>query len=211
LYIGEPNKMNLRIFNLLCRYEALVAPGYHAAIPEKVSNILKEELAVTHQLFASPFNCDPQIGYTSAYPDTDKYFGSKGNFLKEYPQLFADGGSFEANPPFLEEHLALTSLIILETLKSDKPFSFVVVYPMWEDAIGYKLLYMSEFNALERRSLDFYSGSHKYDQSSQYWHKGTVRVSNSNSVVFILQNAAGKKKYPVTSHLIDGVNSNFKQ
>ncbi|HLX55262.1 MAG TPA: hypothetical protein VKR58_15065, partial [Aquella sp.] len=184
-YPGEPEKMDMRIYNLLCRYEALSAPGYHASIPEQLSKTLRERLGVTHQLFASPFNCDSNLGYTSAYPDTDKYFGSKGNFFEKYPELFAKGGSFEANPPFMEEYLAALSIIILKTMKSENPFSFVVVYPCWTDAIGYTLLKESEFNVLPKivpeKSLEFLSGKHMYTQSSQYWSKGVDRPSNSNS------------------------------
>lgn len=47
---------HLRVFNLLARYDALGGPGYQAAIPKSVFNLLKERLGVSHECFASPLN-----------------------------------------------------------------------------------------------------------------------------------------------------------
>ena len=150
--------------------------------------------------------------YTSAYPDTDKYFGSKGNFFQVYKELFKKGGSFEANPPFLEEHMIILSSIIIEELKiNENPLSFIVIYPFWEDAISYKMLLDSEYNVLHDKVLLFEKGEHKYIQSSQFWNRLSVdRVSNSKSSVFILQNKSGREKYKVTQDVIDKIVYNFK-
>ena len=200
-----------RIFNLLCRYESLAAPGYHASIPNKIFTLLHQELKVNHELFASPFNCNLELNsYTSAYPDTDKFFGSKGNFFNVYPKLFEKGGSFEANPPFLEEHMAALSLIIIRTLEMSVPLSFVVFYPLWDDSFGYQELYNSKYNILSDKVLHFERNEHYYIQSSQYWLKGYNRKSNSRSCIFILQNNMGKIKYPVTPEIIDKLSNNFK-
>lgn len=211
LYIGPPDRLNNHIFNLLCRYESLAAPGYHAAIPDELFNILRTNLSVNHELFASPFNCNMSVGsYTSAYPDTDKYFGSKGNFFNVYPKLFEKGGSFEANPPFLEEHVAALSLIIEDTLKTtlkSVPLSFVVVYPSWTDSIGYQILHQSKFNIT---TLQYEYNEHYYVQSSQYWLKNKKRTANNRSSIFILQNEAGKIKYKVTPEVLEKINESFK-
>jgi phosphorylated CTD-interacting factor 1 len=204
LYIGEPELLNERIFKLWCRYESLAAPGYQAAIPMDMFNLLKRELKVNHELFASPFNCNAELTYTSAYPDTDSFFGSKGNFFREYPKLFAHGGSFEANPPFLEEHMTVLTLIIEEALKSAVPLSFVVVYPAWEDAISHATLKNSKYNVLTHKVLNFESLKHHYVQSSQYWNKDEItRASRSRSSIFILQNEGGKREYPVSTAFVN--------
>jgi len=211
LYNGEPSKLNERIFKLWCRYEALAAPGYHAAIPTSMFELIRRELKVNHELFASPFNCTLE-NYTSAYPDTDVYFGSKGNFFREYPKLLAKGGSFEANPPFLEEHMTALSLIIEESL--DKytavPLSFVVIYPAWEDAISHSMLKNSKFNIVPQKVLTFEALNHHYVKSSQYWNNTEIiRQSQSRSSIFILQNDLGKKEYPVTNNFIEKLIKSF--
>lgn len=209
LHREDESKKDKNIFILLCRYEALASPGYHASIPEKMSRLIRDELSVSMQLFASPFNCDPEINYCSAYPDTDTKFGSQGNFFSEYSRLFENGGSFEANPPFLEEHMAALSILIEKTLKSDNPFSFVVVYPTWEDAISFRMLQNSKYNVLNTM-LNFESGDHSYLQSSQYWVRNFSRKSNSRSTIFILQNESGKLRYPVRAKFIEELKKCFK-
>ena len=134
-----------KIFILLCRYQSLYAPGYHAAIPIKVFDVLQKELKVTHEIFASPFNRILD-NYTSAYPDIDGYFGSKGNFFEVFPKLFEHGGSFEANPPFLEEHMATFALIVIDNLRRQVPLSFVVIVPAWIDTVLYHLFVQTEYN-----------------------------------------------------------------
>ena len=213
LYNGESDKFITRMFNLFCRYYSLSSPGYHAAIPPSLFNTLKSHLQVNHEIFASPFNCNLDIGsYTSAYPDTDKYFGSKGNFFGVHKDLFKNGGSFEANPPFLEEYMiALTFIIIRELKENNNPLSFVIVYPTWSDSISYKLLIESQFNVLKQKVLVFNENEHHYTQSSQYWIKiGSDKISTSKSSIFILQNDAGEVKYRITDETINKIKENFK-
>lgn len=208
---NEVDVFNRRLFNLFCRYESLAAPGYHAAIPEKMCDLIRNNLFVTHQLFASPFNCNPKMTYTSAYPDTDKFFGSLGNFFEKYEELFTSGGSFEANPPFLEEYLAVLSKIIEKALLNEKPLSFFVVYPGWDDAIGYRLLLESKWNVLGTKVINFERNRHTYMQTSQYLIKKIPpKPSNSRSSIFILQNEAGKNKYKVSAPLLNEIIKSFQ-
>ena len=212
LYVPEDNKFEIRLLALLCRYHSLSAPGYHAGIPLELFSLLRSKLKVNHEIFASPFNCNLELNsYSSAYPDTDKFFGSKGNFFGIYKELFKNGGSFEANPPFLEEHMtALTFIILTELKKNKNPLSFVVVYPSWTDAMSYTLLLESEYNVLLDKVLIFDKYKHHYTQSSQYWHKlGVDKNSGSGSSIFILQNSSGKQKYGVTNEIIVDIIDKF--
>jgi len=204
---NNDDNFSIRLFNLLCRYYTLSSPGYHAAIPEGLFNLLTKNLNINHELFASPFNCYSDLmNYCSAYYDTDKYFGSKGNFFSMYTDLFKDGGSFEANPPFLEEHMIALSKIITNVLKNDVPLSFVIIFPTWKDSIAYKMLYEDSNNILPNKVLLFEEGKHHYVQSSQFWNKlGSKRISNSKSCIFILQNKKGKEKYNLTENTIKDI------
>ena len=53
---------------------------------------------VCHECFASPLNCY-YPSFCSLFPDTDRFFGSYGSFFSFRPT----SGSFQANPPFVED------------------------------------------------------------------------------------------------------------
>lgn len=94
------------------------------------------------ELFASPLNASTQL-YCSAHPDVDPLFGSCGDFFQFTPWR----GSFEANPPFVEELLvAMVRRIELSLCRSPEPLSFAVIVPKWDDAEGVKLLKSSQFH-----------------------------------------------------------------
>lgn len=199
-YIGAPEELDQKIFYLLCRYQTLVGSGYHAGIMENCFKVLVKYLQVSHELFASPLN-HTLDKYNSAYPDTDMVFGSQGNFFEIYPKLFQFGGSFQANPPFLEEHMAALALIIVKELESAVPLSFVVIVPAWVDTVLYYIFMSSKYNVLPEKYYSFDRHKHYYRDGGAYLiESGTpTRKSNNKSLVFILQNKAGQDAYPVTA------------
>lgn len=198
-----------KMFNLLCRYTTFSAPGYHAAIPVKVFDVLIKYLKVEHEIFASPLNRTLE-SYTSAYPDVDKYFGSKGDFFHVYPKLFENGGSFEANPPFLEEYMTAFALIAVHYLSKDIPLSFVVIVPAWTDTILYHIFVTSSYNVLPNKYLSFGRHEHCYRHGSDYAYVNeSKRPANNRSFIFILQNKLGQIKYPVTGPFIEEVGLSF--
>ncbi|CAM9545585.1 unnamed protein product [Ectocarpus sp. 4 AP-2014] len=81
-----------RMFCVLSRYETLSATsdGYQMAFPASGFRLLRHLVSVDCECFASPLNCTLSRFCSVAY-DTDKFFGSEGNFFQsEYQQ-----GSFE--------------------------------------------------------------------------------------------------------------------
>lgn len=208
-YLDDISLFNMRLFNVVCRYQSLYAPGYHASIPKKVFDVLKKSLGVTHEIFSSPFNHSLD-SYTSAYPDTDRFFGSKGNFFQIYEELFKNGGSFEANPPFLEEHMTMLALIVISVLSNSVPLSFVVIVPAWTDTLLYHIFTTSKYNVILNKFLYLNRHEHYYRNGSHYFEKGDeMRKSNNKSLVFILQNDLGKNKFPVTEDIINNIKENF--
>ena len=88
-----------RIFSMMQRYHTLwhKNSGAHGALPDEVFHALKTNLKVEGECFASPLNHRLPKFY-SAFPDTDRCFGSLGSFFdKDNNQMT---GSWEANPPF---------------------------------------------------------------------------------------------------------------
>jgi hypothetical protein len=86
-----------RVFACVSRYETLSSTksGHQAAVPEAAMAALKEDFGVRFECFASPLNalCDK---YCSLFPDTDRFFGSRGSFFDYFPR----DGSHECNPPY---------------------------------------------------------------------------------------------------------------
>jgi hypothetical protein len=201
--------VHVRIFNLMCRYQTLYAPGYHAAIPLEVFDVLRKYLKVNHEIFASPLNRTLD-NYTSVFPDTDIFFGSQGNFFNEYPRLFRNGGSFEANPPFVEEHMAAFALIVIDALtKYTAALSFFIIVPAWTDTVLYHILTQSKFNVLHGKYIPLERHKHYYRNGSNYLYQDEVYKANNKSLIFILQNDSGKVKYPVTSEFITNLHKSF--
>ena len=98
---------NQRLFCLLMRYETVGGPMYQCRFTPKTFDALQTPFKVTKECMAAPFNHNADI-YWSAFRDTDCYFESQGGFFTSFESpLVTEGGSFMANPPFVEEILHL--------------------------------------------------------------------------------------------------------
>jgi len=180
---------NERLLKMLIKNKSI---QLHTGLSFKYFELIKKHLDVNFELFSSPIN-NYLSNYTSAYPDVDKYFGSRGNFFEVYPNLFYRGGSYQAFPPRIEEYIGVFSIIILDQLKNNNnPLSFFVVIPTWPDSQACDLLLNSEYVI------------HKVINKKQIAHNG--ECSNQNLSFIILQNESGKDKYKVSKELIDELN-----
>ena len=108
------------------------------------------------ECFASPLNCTIKYSYHSGFYDVDRFFGSKGSFfwIDELNE-----GSYESNPPFIEEIMYMMSLHIIDLLKKSKKLSFFIVLPGWDDCEHFSILNNSEFKKL---FLKFKKREHNY-------------------------------------------------
>lgn len=75
----------------------------------------------------------------------DRYFGSQGNALnfEVLPQ-----GSYEVNPPFVEETMEQVSLAMLRSLQDSQSkgeFKFFFFVIPWKDCQAFKLMTQREF------------------------------------------------------------------
>ena len=61
----------------------------------RYTEVLSVHFGASAECFASPLN-HHYAHYFSAFPDTDRWFGSRGSFFENFPKE----GSFECNPPF---------------------------------------------------------------------------------------------------------------
>jgi len=191
-YIGPPDTFESQLFCLLARYKSLQGAGYQSALPDALFCVLEEELGVTHECFASPFN-HFLPSYFSAFPDIDRLFGSSGSFFDQVWQ--PSSGSFEANPPFVEEVMVVMANKINGWLSaSDDPLSFVVVVPGWIGGESFTTLSESTHR---RCCLSFDKGCHVYKEGFQYRLDRQHTIPEFLSFIFVLQNEAGAHKWPV--------------
>jgi hypothetical protein len=206
------------LFCVLSTYAALGCEprggeGYHAAVTAPTFAALRAELGVTAECFASPLNCTlPQ--YSSAFGDTfERSFGSSGSFFAaaSVARLIADGGAFEANPPFLEEHMlamALTMELCLQRCRA--PLTFAVFVPQWRDSPYFELLHRSRFTRFER---DAVKGEHEYTRGLGHLpQSGAPKlVAYADTTVFFVQNDAAWTERPITDAQVEAVMNSMKK
>jgi len=196
------------IFCVLQRYEALsgASPGFQMALPEDVFDVLHKHWEVVHECFASPLNCYFP-SYCSLFPDTDSCFGSKGSFFGFSPTE----GSFEANPPFVEDTMTNNVRHMFKLLDaSSSPLSFVVVVPGWDDdsCKSYQLTTGSPFL---KGQLRLHEKDHFYKNGMQHRMQGQQMYQQSRCATFLffLQNEAGAARWPVTQRRLDELRHAF--
>ena len=187
------------LFCLLARHEGLQGGGFQAACNEEVFGVLLRRFGVRFECFASPLNCHFS-SYCSAFADTDVPFGSAGSFFAFDPS--AQGGSFEANPPFVPELVLAMAQRIDELLAKAgegpalaRPLSFAVVIPTWRQTQGWQRLLASPF--MQRHEV-LRQRDHGYCEGKQWMRKSRWRVASFDTSVFFLQNAQGAARWPAT-------------
>ncbi|XP_054472309.1 LOW QUALITY PROTEIN: mRNA (2'-O-methyladenosine-N(6)-)-methyltransferase [Anoplopoma fimbria] len=201
--IDDPrfDKFLSRVWCLLKRYQVMFGSGANegtglqGALPVSVFEALIRQFGVSFECFASPLNCYFKQ-FSSAFPDTDGFFGSRGPFLSFCPV----SGSFEANPPFCEELMDAMVTHFEELLeKSSEPLSFIVFVPEWRDPVTPALTRM-EASRFLRHQLNVPAFEHEYRSGSQHICKRDemyYRAVHGTAVIF-LQNDAGFAKWAPT-------------
>ena len=183
-----------RVWCLLRRYQTFFGPNQyegimlHGALPSQVFECLNENFGVTMECFASPLNCYYKH-YSSAFADTDSYFGSVGPILNFFPVK----GSFEANAPFAEE-LMEAMVDHFEKLlgQSKEPLSFIVFVPEWRDPTPVAILRM-ENSQFKRKQVLVPAFEHHYRSGLQHAApiKDVYHTAVHGTLVFFLQNDQG--------------------
>lgn len=78
--------MHIRMFIMLSKYNSLLGHGFQMALGEHSFQVLRERFGTEFECFASPLNCTCRH-FTSAFPSSDVFFGSVGNFF-EYKYVY---------------------------------------------------------------------------------------------------------------------------
>lgn len=185
---------NRRVFCLLWRYSALGGPTYQCSITQKSFDVLRTDFGVTKECFASPFNKNTAV-YWSAFADTDRFFGSHGSFYTALNSaLVQEGGSFYANPPFVEEHMQLLQEQVELILELPVAVTFAVILPTWTDNASFEWMRKSRHTKLH---VVLQPNLHKYVDGNQHTNGYRTSLARFSSSCFILQNSLGSAQFPV--------------
>lgn len=163
-YTGLPLQKNSHIWLCATVYDILDGKGLQWAVPPAVMEILKADLGCYSELFASPLNAYNKQ-YYSLFP-LDSVFGSRGNFFTAPDSAFSEG-TYQINPPFIDQLFTKTSERVLELLdkadKHNRELTFVYVMPEWRDFATYDMIAESRFCV---KRIFLRSGQHYYYQYS---------------------------------------------
>jgi len=193
------------IYCVLSRYHSVLGHGFQMALSEHVFDVLRSWFNVRFECFASPLNCTC-AEYASAFPLVDKCFGATGNFFNLHPRH----GSFEANPPFIEEVMIAMVTHIHNLLEhATGPMSFVIIIPGWLDDPSYVALDASIY---KQTFFLVAAADHGFCDGAQHQRQDRFRDSTYDTGVFVLQNQRGSTMWPVirTAKSKDGVVDDLK-
>lgn len=182
-----------RLFCLLVRYETLGGPMYQCSCTAPAFQAMRAGFGVDYECFASPFNHNAER-YWSAFPDTDCFFGSRGDFFTNVDVLQGSGGSFYANPPFVEEVMLLMKEKIEIMLGWAVPVTFLVVVPHWTDEPCHRWMMQQTQSGNARHQL--LRAGHKYIEGSQQKNTRESPIEHTAHFVaslFLLQNELARK------------------
>ena len=193
------------VYCVLSRYHSVLGHGFQMALSEHVFDVLRSWFNVRFECFASPLNCTC-AEYASAFPLVDKCFGATGNFFNLHPRH----GSFEANPPFIEEVMIAMVTHIHNLLEhATGPMSFVIIIPGWLDDPSYVALDASLY---KQTFFLVAAADHGFCDGAQHQRQDRFRDSTYDTGVFVLQNQRGSTTWPVirTAKSKDGLVDDLK-
>ena len=206
----DNTKFLRRLFCLLVRYETLGGPMYQCSCTRQAFDAMRTGFGVDYECFASPFNHNAER-YCSAFADTDTFFGSRGSFFADFAGLEETGGSFYANPPFVEEVMRDMLETIQVMLAWETPVTFVVVIPYWTDEACHK--WMMEQIAQGTAKHKVLQQGHVYIEGSQ--QKNTEdspkeHIAQFQASLFLLQNEEAMKKATDTESKFSAICRQFE-
>lgn len=138
------------------RYATIISGGQHWGLTQSHADDLYTTFGVRNEGFASPFNsrfAGKKGGkFCSLFPDTDKPFGSLGDFTKV--NMLEHAGGWLINPPFIENMLHMAAKKVIKNLEEAKTdFQVFFLMPRWKDTGAYELLTGSKYKRIEHDLL----------------------------------------------------------
>jgi Phosphorylated CTD interacting factor 1 WW domain len=146
-----------RILCMLLRYECLYPRGQQWGFSEEMYRNLAENFNVCLECFASPKNSQiimisETANFCSLFFDTDKYFGSLGNFFDINLAIFQPI-SLMVGPAYIESLMIEASKKVLTALAKGINLRIIYNGPRWTDSEFWILLKNSKFLQYDQEML----------------------------------------------------------
>eukprot|EP00612_Vaucheria_litorea_P006691 CAMPEP_0171476686 /NCGR_PEP_ID=MMETSP0946-20130122/3741_1 /TAXON_ID=109269 /ORGANISM="Vaucheria litorea, Strain CCMP2940" /LENGTH=348 /DNA_ID=CAMNT_0012007001 /DNA_START=266 /DNA_END=1312 /DNA_ORIENTATION=+ len=203
---SKSNEFINALFGCILRYETFQGGGFQAAVHGEVFDVLLKYFGTDFECFASPFNAR-YPSYCSAFPDTDHVFGGKSDFFHFKPLE----GSFEANPPFvppLVESMAFhINGLLAASEDKEKGLMFVVIIQNFGEKA--RCLEGLRESCYLTSKLELTQKDHGFCEGKQQIRPTRFRISSSDTIVFFLQTAPAKTRWPVTEKSLEDLKSAF--
>jgi len=223
-YQGIPTRLLTAIFAAAKRYETMkvIAAGTRMdyQLPPFVLNTLAAEVNVTIELWTGPLSVFGNNIFSGMFPDVDAPFGGLDPFGKEggggEVTLVEHGGSVVAMPPLESSTSALYMRKILDALdhadSKGVPLSFSVFLPVECFTGNISAPSINNLPSLDPRLGDRHgvyvcfvetlpAGQHVYSCGEE----GMSDVSQFGSLFVLMQNEAGKVRFPVSEGSIRNI------
>lgn len=205
-------EFDMAVAQLLLRYRALSGGGFQCSLTAPVFQCMRDQFGVAFEGFASPLNCHFGAGnYFSAFPDTDRAFGSLGSFFDSTPIR----GSFELNPPFSADLYSKIVLhcegLLLQADRESSPLSFILVIGATPAALALPVVKSLVRSTFYRGSLIVPVESHVYVSGQQHLRGSTETFRACDTGVYFFQSEAANLQWPVTPEKIDALRRAFTE
>ena len=197
----EPELAKARIFSMALRYETLAdhKVGTPLALPPTAFDAARSQFGVRHECFTTPWS-NGTAAFCSFFPDTDGFFGSRGNFFDFGPP---EGSFLVQPPPDLHSMQDACRHAVALLGAAEAPMSFCLVVPA-ELLVPITDLVEPEHAAFVRQCTVLPRGRHcfiagvQHRQMGKSEEAGRAVVDKGDSHLYWLQNDAGADKYRVT-------------
>lgn len=185
------------------------AGGMQAACGPAVFDVLRAEMGVELEVFASPLNARFSR-FCSAAADVDACFGSLGSFYAPALDERLASGAYLANPPYDASSVSAATgrieRLLAKAEREKRPLSFVVVVPHWPDKPCWRALTQS---ARAAAVLRLPQAEHGFCEGGQHYRASFWRRANHDSSLVLLQSPRARKEAPFSSRLEGLIRSAF--
>ena len=180
------------IHNMLIRYAPYISSSFWS-IPQEAYKVLKRR-GFSMECFASPLNHNLN-SYFSLFPDTDRPFGSSGNFFSDFLDCKVRG--YVINPPFTANMLTATVELCVKKLTNSK-CTILFYAPKWAHLKQtYEKLYEFPYQVLFPEANTHYV----YDHISG--HKAPA--NNANVIILVSTERTKDELIPIIAEFYDAI------
>jgi hypothetical protein len=139
-----------KFLRMILRYSGFGITGHHCSLPTNVYKYLYDEFNIRGEGFSSPLNSKliqmKDTFFCTLFKDTDKYFGSKGQFSKKI-LIKNQNVNWLLNPPYMPDVMFMMYKKVMGAFKiiEREDFLVIILIPKWVDDKTYVKLINNKY------------------------------------------------------------------